>query len=1285
MKKLLRKLVKYLVYLGTALVILLAVAVGLFRLFLPRLPEYQEEIKDWANAAIGMQVEFSDMDARWRLRGPELNFYDTELVSRDNALTVLNAEEVRVGVGLMRLLLDRQLVADRILIRDATIDVARDAKGMWRVQGIALDALADSRMVSTDDAGPLTVVGEDIRINFRLPDRAHPVAVVVDTVEFRRDELQHGFEASLALPESLGNRVAIAASQRLEAASPRAPWQVFVEGQALNIAGLSELGPAGSPDVGSGMADVSLWLDLSGGDIRSATANFTATDVVAGSGAEIAPFGAEGRVEYSRDVDGWLLSADDFILRTAEGAWRESSLQMRVLSARAGSAETVAGSASWFNLDDLHYVLPWLPEDQRELLEALAPSGVVRDFDISVTGADSAVAQFELSATMDRVGVAAYEDWPGIRGFSGAIRADRSGGRLEIHAGDMQLDLAGHLVEPVELIEADGTIIWRQNDSGTTLLSDSIRIRNADFDSTSSLQVIAPAAGTSPIVDLQSSWSVRDIGNVERYLPVNAVKPALYRWLSDALVAGNVPEGTTRFVGPLDKFPFDNGEGTFRIEARLENGTLRYSDQWPAAERMNLGLVVENTRLYSFENTATNAGNTVIDARIEIPDLRNPVLSIDGHAAGTLETIRRFSRESPIAGVFGGQLDRVTTEGEASFDLLLTYPILDRQNYAFTTHIRSENGTVRIEGLPSPISELNGIVTVTRDRISAESLSGRFLDGPVTIELARAGETQPSYSVIATAGGNVGAEELAQHFGAALSDLLDGSTRYHATVSFPRAGLEVPQPLTISVQSGLDGMAVNMPPPIGKTPDSERPVSFAIELPGEGRIETTGNLADEVRWTLDFARNDKGWDFDRGVLAAGGAEPGEPEIRGLHIEGRTPILDLDDWLALSRRDDARDGRPGFAERIRSIDLMVDDLYVIGQHLSQHRVIVNRSALDWAVQLDGDQAVGSLTIPYDFGGDRPLILEMQKLTLPGGDEGAAVRERRPDPRALPQITVTAEDFSLGDRHLGRLQADFVQTEAGLRADAVVTSNDTFEIRGRAGWIVDESDSTGQRSYVAARLTSSNVEETLRDLDYDVGIESESLDAQFDLSWSGGPREDFLDSLDGTVGVRFGTGQLDEVEPGAGRVFGLMSIVALPRRLSLDFRDVFDKGFGFDEITGTFRLDDGEAYTCDLSLKGPAADVGIVGRTGLVAKDYDQTAVVSANVGNTLPVVGAVVAGPQVAAALLIFSQIFKKPLQEMGQIYYGIEGGWDNPAIDGADAQRFAGTSALAGCLSEEPA
>ena len=145
----------------------------------------------------------------------------------------------------------------------------------------------------------------------------------------------------------------------------------------------------------------------------------------------------------------------------------------------------------------------------------------------------------------------------------------------------------------------------------------------------------------------------------------------------------------------------------------------------------------------------------------------------------------------------------------------------------------------------------------------------------------------------------------------------------------------------------------------------------------------------------------------------------------------------------------------------------------------------------------------------------------------------------------------------------------------------------------------------------------------------------MEIDIDVNWSGGPRKNFIANLDGNIGMRLGSGQLDEVEPGAGRVFGLMSIVALPRRLSLDFRDVFAKGFGFDEITGIFRIINGVTFTCDLILKGPAANIAIIGQAGIMAQDYKQIAIVNAKVGNTLPVVGAVVAGPQVAAALLVF--------------------------------------------------
>jgi uncharacterized protein YhdP len=160
------------------------------------------------------------------------------------------------------------------------------------------------------------------------------------------------------------------------------------------------------------------------------------------------------------------------------------------------------------------------------------------------------------------------------------------------------------------------------------------------------------------------------------------------------------------------------------------------------------------------------------------------------------------------------------------------------------------------------------------------------------------------------------------------------------------------------------------------------------------------------------------------------------------------------------------------------------------------------------------------------------------------------------------------------------------------------------------------------------------------------------------------------VNGDVALRVETGSMLDVDPGAGRVVGLMSIVALPRRLALDFRDVFNKGLVFDEISGDFDLVDGNAYTDNLKLTGPGAEIGIVGRTGLRDQDYEQQAIVTAEPGNILPTVGGLLAGPGVGAALLIFTRIFKEPLRGIGQAAYCIKGSWDAPTVERLSAGQL---------------
>ncbi len=1278
MKSFLQRLLKYLAYLAAGVVILLAIAVGLFRLFLPRLPEYQDEIKAWASAATGLQVNFSGMDARWGLSGPQLDFYDAELTRGAPLSRVVAAEQVSIGVALTRLLADRTLVVNRIVIRNTDLEVRQLPNGEWWIQGIALKDLPIEKPGSGDDLGDIEVIAEDVAVSLILPGDDQAKALEISRLTVRSEQQRLTLDGMIALPESLGTQLRVGATQLLDGSRNGGGWDVKLDASDLNLEGVAALDRSGRLPVSSGRGDIDASLAWIGGAVQSAAADFSLNQLSIGPREQ---FSMAGRLEYHRDSDGWLAVADDFQISTASGSWPRSSLRLETSIDRDGSIVMLDARGDYVNLSDLQLFVPLLTEEQQDMLNGLDPDGIVRNLVATVSDMYTDSPRYAVSADLENAGIAVYEDRPGVRGFTGRLRADGSGGRLEIRSRNMVVDLASHLDETIPIDNASGTVIWRRSGDRVTVLSDNIAISNADLDSQSNVQVILDE-GEAPVIDLVSRWSIVDIGSAKRFIPGQLMHRNLYDWFQSALVSGSIPSGTTRLFGPLDKFPFDGGEGHFLLQANVRDTTFRFLPDWPAAEIVDMNVVLDNTRLFTERNRSINRGREVVDAKVEIDDLRKPVLTIDSYSTGTLESLHSYVQSSPVAKLFGGHLTRLRVGGDAALNLDLMVPITDWRDFTMTARIVTTDGSLQVEGFDPPVTGLNGAVTIERDSVTSEALRGEFLGGPVQIEVDNAPDELPGYQVVARARGNVDAQGLSEGLGLPVAGLVDGATDYSADLLFPRGGNEQPAPFTVRVDSQLVGLKVGLPEPFLKpAAEAARTSGNIVFMPGGQRIESRGQADGGVSWNVAFARDGDIWDFERGTLALGGAELTAAETRGLHIRGNVDSVRLDEWLSLSRGDAQRTGT---ADRIRFIDVNVDHLRLLGQHLQDHRVRVDRSARDWLVQFEGEQVTGSVFVPYDFGPDRAVVLDMERLILPGDESlqaNLADREET-DPRTLPPITLKAGEFALGNRFLGAIETQLASTDQGLVAESFVARDASFDIVGNARWVADATDPSGFRSHLMATLTSNDVKATMQRLDYAPGIVSDDMTLLVDLSWSGGPRTDVFESLDGDVQVRVGDGQLDEIEPGAGRLFGLLSIVALPRRLSLDFTDVFDKGFGFDKLDGTFRIVDGEAYTCNLSLEGPAANIAIIGRASLSGREYDQAAVIAANFGNTLPVVGAVVAGPQVAAALLIFSQIFKKPLQEMGQVYYGINGPWDNPVIESTDAADFASRAELAGCILE---
>jgi uncharacterized protein YhdP len=155
---------------------------------------------------------------------------------------------------------------------------------------------------------------------------------------------------------------------------------------------------------------------------------------------------------------------------------------------------------------------------------------------------------------------------------------------------------------------------------------------------------------------------------------------------------------------------------------------------------------------------------------------------------------------------------------------------------------------------------------------------------------------------------------------------------------------------------------------------------------------------------------------------------------------------------------------------------------------------------------------------------------------------------------------------------------------------------------------------------------------------------------------------LGNMEGKLSINITDGRMPEIGPGVARLFGLVSVLELPRRLTFDFGDVFGKGLAFDAISGDFKLTDGNAITDNLQIRSPAAEISIRGRTGLRAKDYDLQVLAVPHAGNSLPVVGAVVGGPIGIAAGFVAQGLLGKGINHAASERYKITGSWDKPVI-----------------------
>jgi uncharacterized protein (TIGR02099 family) len=1250
------------------LVIVLAILLGLFRLTAAQLPEYRADLEKNASKAVGLPVRFGSVDARLGLGGPELLFFDVRVLDPKTGQVLIRSRRGGVTIDPVTLIRDGKIKASRVFLDGASLRLERTKEGKTRIQGMDTGAADGGEGLGATDIPEgifelrrANIVVEDLK------NELGPWSFRDVELRLQNDGRNIAINGRVELPDKLGESVTLQAELKDLFSDPEAlSWEAHVQGKQLNLDAWAEIMPKRYRMIEEGNGDLSVHLFMENGLLDHASLRLDLHDtrifLSRQSVASVAYDAISGRLELDRLNGGWTAAARDFRLIQAGKDWPGSDVSVEY-HASAGpdsqselSGRRLTATASFLGIEELAVLAGWLPDNEltSRLLE-FRPAGRIHDLELTLGEDIQGQVQYQINAEIRNLAFGPAESTPGVSGLSGIVDIGTDQGRVSLDSNFLEVEVPGVFRKPLLVDRISGDVRWRSEAGEFRVTASGLQLDHGEMQAVTEAMIEWPQSG-EPNIQMTVDVAGIRVAYISDLLPAGVMSARLVEWLDSALVSGSIPEANIVIDGPLGKFPFRDGDGVFSVKFPLQDLTLQFDDRWPTVTNAGFQVKIDGRGLTAYGESGEVLGTKAKTMRARIDNFKDPVLDLQLKAVGSLDNTWQFVLQSPLAEMLGESVKLFTVAGQNEINMELTVPLNNTADTKVDLHLDITNGQFAIDGLEPEFSEIDGTLRIQNEIVSGTGFTARFFDAPVSIDIEPQFTQDKTLAVIQMTG-RLDGEDLAS-VGVPLASLMSGSTAYQAAAVVATQG---GGNFVLRVNSDLDGLVMDWPAPLKKASES-RPIQVDLELLPAGLMDLAVNYQPGVRAAIRLKRvTGKPWQVETGMITTEGIAT-LPDQQGLVVTGHVVAAELEEWLSL--KDSTSDDTDfELQDILREIDISIEHARAIGYEFGAIGLGMLRTDEGWLLLVSGESLDGTLQIPFrpqqdSMRANMNRVWMTQKVEENAGDHSI-------DPRNVPAAHIVIEDFRLSDMILGSTKATARKSLSGVVVEQLEFMTEPLHVTGNASWLMLER---GEETQLDLLLVSDDVTAALANLNMARSLQAKRGTVSSQLYWPGSPNVDFLPLISGNVSLDFRNGELLDLEPGAGRLLGLLSITTLPRRLALDFSDFFKKGLSFDKLSGDYVIREGNAFTNNMTLDGPAAKAIIRGRTGLATRDYDQTAEVIANLGNTLPVAGAIAGGPAVGAAVFLLSKLFQKPLDELSQAHYRISGSWDDPVIEPFNAQ-----------------
>ena len=1002
------------------------------------------------------------------------------------------------------------------------------------------------------------------------------------------------------------------------------------------------------------------------------------------------------------------------------------TLALRQRQDRTGTQPVTGGefSAQRLDLDVMTQIAERVPlgDALRKLLAELAPKGIVNAMTASWDGPLDEPSRYAVKATFGGLSLAARASSeprgigrPGLRNADLELSANQDGGQARLALNGGALEFPGVFEEallPLDKFAAQ--LAWRITPGKLTGSAKQLEVKVND----------ANFANVDAQGDLSGTWRTgagdargrggRFPGQLElsgklsrglaartaRYLPMGLPESAR-RYVARAVTGGVLAGVNFRVKGDLWDFPFvGSKQDEFRIAAKVEDLTFAYVPSapasateeafvstWPALTKVSGELVFDRSsmevrnaqaRVDGFELKQVNGGIRNLAER--------SVLVLEGNGRGPLADALRFVNASPVGQWIGSALKRATAVGNGELKLALNIPLYDTSKSMVQGSVVLAGNDIRISPDTPLLAAARGRVDFTQRHFSISGASARVLGGDASFEGGLRGDGWLRFAGqgVASAEGLRRATELP-----ALSRIagsLNGQTAYRISLGFTRGHTEV------AVTSNLAGLGADLPAPLRKAAEASLPMRFQTSLLPES-LEPGQSPRDTLRFELgtvvqaQFVRD---LSHDAPVVLRGGVgvlDAAPASERGVAANLNLGSVNADAWSALGRKlgaFGASEGAGSGGDYLpHSIALRAQEITTGARRITKVVAGISQTEGVWRANVDADQLNGYVEyrVPRRSTGAGLVHARLARLSLPKAEAEGVESLLDDQPVNLPALDIVVDDFELRGKRLGRIEIEAANRGSSETRDAprewrlsrlnMTTPEANLSATGSWG------AAAGSGAAASAPAASSGRKRVVMNFKLDLTDSGAFLErfgtgkaikggrgrVTGQVEWPGSPLSPDFKHMTGQLNLAVESGQFLKVEPGVARLLGVLSLQSLPRRLALDFRDLFQEGFAFDSVTGDVKIAQGVASTNNLRMRGVQAAVLIEGRADITRETQDLRVVVVPEINAGTASLAYAAINPAIGLGTFLAQIFLRKPMMQAGTREFHVSGPWADPKVE----------------------